>query len=169
MLIGNKDSLNQVEVLRSNKENKDLKIISYLRHNSRMSLTTISRKTRIPVTTIFDKLKKNEKKIIIKHTSLINFSLLGFNMKVNMLLNVDISDKVHIRDFLTNNKNINSIYRIGSEFDYMVEGIFRDMKESEDFIDFLKLKFNIKKIKSFYVVEDIKREDFLSSPEQILV
>jgi DNA-binding Lrp family transcriptional regulator len=35
----------------------DLKIISHLRKNSRESLTTLSRKTNIPVSTLFDKVK----------------------------------------------------------------------------------------------------------------
>ncbi|MBR9691938.1 winged helix-turn-helix transcriptional regulator, partial [Candidatus Woesearchaeota archaeon] len=68
---------------------KDLKIIAYLRQNARMPLTKMSRKTQIPVSTIFDRLKMNENSLIVKHTSLLDFSKLGYNTRANITLKVD--------------------------------------------------------------------------------
>ena len=48
-------------------KNKDLKIISYLRQNARMPLTKMSKKTQIPVSTIFDRLRTNEDDLIYKN------------------------------------------------------------------------------------------------------
>ena len=55
-------------------DNKDLLIISCLRENSRNNLTNISKMTGIPISTIFDWLKKYEGSIIKKHTALLSFS-----------------------------------------------------------------------------------------------
>jgi len=51
---------------------KDLIVISYLRQNARETLTRLSRKTHIPVSTIYDKLKLHEHNLITKYTSLLD-------------------------------------------------------------------------------------------------
>ena len=63
---------------------KDRQIISHLRNNARIPLTTMSKLTKIPVSTLFDRLKTNEDDIITKHTSLLDFAKLGYNARVNL-------------------------------------------------------------------------------------
>ena len=128
---------------------KDLKILSELRNNARMPLTKMSRKTQIPVSTIFDRLKLNEKDIIIKHTSLLDFNKLGFNTRANITLKVDKNDKETLKQHLMRHHQINSVYKINNGFDFMVEGIFKQIKDMEDFLEQLEQKFNIIDKKSF--------------------
>ncbi len=142
---------------------KDLKILSELRNNARMPLTKMSRKTQIPVSTIFDRLKLNEKDIIIKHTSLLDFNKLGFNTRANITLKVDKNDKETLKQHLMRHHQINSVYKINNGFDFMVEGIFKQIKDMEDFLEQLEQKFNIIDKKSFFIIEDIKREAFLTN------
>ena len=47
---------------------KDLLLLNSLRENSRKSLTSLSKQTKIPVSTLFDRLKLLEKEDIIRHT-----------------------------------------------------------------------------------------------------
>ena len=143
---------------------KDLKIIAHLREDSRMSLTTMSRKTNIPVSTIFDRLKANEDDLIIKHTTLINFEKLGFHTRANILIKVDRENRLNLKDYLTKHKNVNSVFRINNNFDYMFEAIFKNIKELEDFLENIDVKFNIQNKEVFYIIEDIKKESFLSEP-----
>jgi len=138
---------------------KDLKIISQLRTDARMSLTDMSRKINIPISTIFDRLKSND--FIVKHTSLLDFTNLGFT-KANIFLKVEREDKEALKEFLVKNNVVNSFYRINNGFDFMLECIFRQMKDLEEFNDLLESKFKIKETKSFFVIEDIKREMFLT-------
>ena len=106
---------------------KDLKILAYLRNDARMPLTKMSRKTNIPVSTIFDRLKLSENQLIIKHTSLINFSKLGYHTRANITLRVDKEDKEAVKEFLIKNHLVNSVYKINNGFDFMVEGIFKQI------------------------------------------
>ncbi len=48
----------------------DLSVLAKLRQNARERLTKMSRKTSIPVTTLYNKIKTLESSIVKKHTSL---------------------------------------------------------------------------------------------------
>ena len=147
---------------------KDLLIISHLRNNARMPLTKMSRKTQIPVSTIFDRLKLNENNLIVKHTSLLDFSKLGYNTRANIMLRVDRDDKEGLKEYLVKNQSVNSVYKVNNGFDFMVEGIFRQIKDMEEFLDNLENKFKIQDKRSFFIIEDLKKEAFMNNADLIL-
>ena len=146
---------------------KDLQIISYLRKNARIPLTKLSRKTNIPVSTIFDRLKANENEIIKRHTCLIDFAKLGYSIRANITFSVERDDKNSLRDFLVKHRSINSVYRVSGGYDFMVEGIFKQINNMDDFIDDVESQYKIKDKNSFFVIEELKKESFLSDPELI--
>ena len=143
---------------------KELLIMSYFRKNARLNLTKISRDTGVPVSTIYDKLKKYEGSVIKKHTALVDFQKLGYELRVNVLLKSSNSTKAELCSFLLKFPNINSLLRINNGFDFLAEGIFRNMAEVQSFYEKLE-KFNIQQIQEFFIIEDIKRESFLSDPD----
>lgn len=140
---------------------KDIVLMTFLRNNSRENLTRISRLTAIPVSTIFDKLKDYERELIRKHTTLIDFRKIGFDIKVNMMFKVTRDIRDEFRDFLMKNENINSIFKVNNGFDFLVEAIFRDMNDMQRFNELIE-KFNIEAKQEMFILEDIKREGFLS-------
>ncbi|MEM4637471.1 MAG: Lrp/AsnC family transcriptional regulator [Candidatus Woesearchaeota archaeon] len=140
---------------------KDLLLMTFLRNNARENLTKISRLTAIPVSTIFDRLKEFEKELIKKHTTLIDFKKIGFDIKVNMLIKVTKEQKNSLKDFLTKNENINSVFKVNNGFDFLIEAIFRDMNDLQRFIEMLE-RFDIENRQEIFILEDIKREGFLS-------
>lgn len=140
---------------------KDLLLMTFLRNNARENLTKISRITAIPVSTIFDRLKEFEKELIKKHTTLIDFKKIGFDIKVNMLIKVTKEQKNSLKDFLTKNENINSVFKVNNGFDFLIEAIFRDMNDLQRFIEMLE-RFDIENRQEIFILEDIKREGFLS-------
>lgn len=146
------------------KDNKFL-LLSHFRKNSRTSLTKISRSTNIPVSTIFDRLKAYENKLIKKHTILLDFAKLGYSARANALFQVDSCDKSDFKDYLLKSENVNSLYKINNGFDFFAELVFKNMKELEDFLDSLEEKYSLKQKVVFYVVEDLAREKFLTEPE----
>ena len=73
-------------------EPKTLQFLSCLRDNSREKLTEISKKTHIPISTLFDMLKEMQGNIITKHTVLLNFHGLGYQAHAQVFLKVD---KIH--------------------------------------------------------------------------
>ena len=145
----------------------DLLIISSLRQNARAKLTEMSRKTRIPVSTLFDRIKIHEGSIIQKHTALVNFEKLGYNTKSNIILKVKKEDRAAVREFLIKHKSVNSAFKINNGYDFSIEAIFRNIKEVEEFIELLDEKFRIKSKQVFYVIDELKKEEFLSNPKII--
>ncbi len=127
----------------------------------------MSKKTSIPVSTIFDRLKINEESIITKHTCLLDFNRLGYHTRANITFKVERDDKETLREYLINNPSVNSVYRINNGFDYMVEGIFRQIRDLEEFVDKVEQKFKIQEKKSYFIIEDLKRESFMSNPHLV--
>ncbi len=148
-------------------KDKDLKILAQLRCDARMSLTTMSKKIGVPVSTIFDRIRFNEDRIIAKHTTLLNFSNIGFNTRANIMLRVDRDDKDRIKDYLIKNNSVNSFYKINNGFNFLVECVFKEMKDAEEFIEELEKSFKIEEKKVCYIIEDIKREEFMSDSDLI--
>jgi DNA-binding Lrp family transcriptional regulator len=142
----------------------DLLIISSLRQNAREKLTEMSKKTRIPVSTIFDRIKMHEGNVIKKHTALVDFGKLGYNTRVNIILKVNKNDREAMKEFLMKHNSINSAFKINNGYDFLIEAIFSNIKEVEDFTDLLEEKFSIKAKQVFYVIDDLKKEEFLSNP-----
>jgi DNA-binding Lrp family transcriptional regulator len=140
---------------------KDIVLMSYFRSNARENLTRISRLTAMPVSTIFDKLKEFEKELIKKHTAIIDFKKLGFDIRINMLLKVPRESRETLKQFLIKNENINSVYRVNNGYDFLIEVIFRNMDDMQKFTDCLE-KFRLEEIKEMFVLEDLKREGFLA-------
>ncbi len=144
---------------------KDLLILAELRSNARETLTEISKRTSVPISTIFDKIRSYQGNLITKHTTLIDFSKLGFNARANIMVKVDRDAREEAKKFLMNNFNVNSVYKISNGFDFMIEGIFKNVKDVEDFIDTLSGRFKLEQVQVYYVVEDIKKEDFMNHRE----
>ena len=143
----------------------DFLFLTLLRQNSRQTLTNISKKTKIPISTLYEKLKNHEKSFILKHTTLIDFNKLGYHCKAKIMLSLPKDDRDRIRGFLKEHSQVNSLFKINNGYDFLAEGVFENVKDLEDFIEELEEKFNIRDKKVFYVIEDVKRESFLARPE----
>jgi DNA-binding Lrp family transcriptional regulator len=140
---------------------KDMLILSYIRQNARQRLTSISRRTHIPVTTIYDNVRKYEKSFILKHASIIDFRKIGFSTKMNIALKAG-SNRSELLSYLQEHPNMNSLYRLDSEYDLLAELVFRDNKEANEFVDNIRKRFQIEKSIVLNVTDDLKREEFLS-------
>ncbi|MBN2053163.1 Lrp/AsnC family transcriptional regulator [Candidatus Woesearchaeota archaeon] len=146
-------------------KSSDLKLISYLRKNSRQTLTEISKLTRIPISTLYDKLKVHEHSVILKHTTLLDFARLGFNCRANILLKGSKEDRDKLGSYLKAHPAVNNLYKINNGYDYLVEGVFIHVKDLEDFMEELEKAFALNEKKTHYVIEDLKREEFV--PEAV--
>ncbi|MGV8171872.1 MAG: Lrp/AsnC family transcriptional regulator [Candidatus Woesearchaeota archaeon] len=143
------------------KTRKDMLLITFFRKNARENLTHISKATHIPVSTIFDKLNVFEKGLIQKHTALVDFKKLGFDIRINILFKISKESRDDFKKFLMGNEHINSIFRVNNGYDYMIEAIFKDMADLQEFTEQLD-RFNIEAKQELFVLEDLKRESFLS-------
>ncbi len=141
----------------------DMKIIQEIRGNSRMNLTTISRRTGIPVSTIFDRLKRHEDKLVKKFTAIVDFAELGYPIKANIFLKVPQQTMEGAKTHLLCHEQVNNLYRVNNGYNLAVEGVFRDMKEMEDFIANLEHKYGVTEKFVFHIIEEIAREKTMST------
>lgn len=148
---------------------RDLTVLSALRQNSRTSLTKMSKMTRVPVSTLYDKLKQYERNIIKKHTAIIDFAKLGYNTRATVLIKVERKQREKVQEYLEDCRNINTIYKINNGFDYLIELVFMHIKEMEDFMENLGAAFKILHQETYYVIDDVKKEDFMSNPKATLI
>lgn len=143
---------------------KDALFISYLRQNARETLTNLSKKTKIPVSTLHDRLRYNQDAYINKHTTLLNFNKLGFSTLVKFFIKLEKDSRMQFQEFITKHEAVNSLYRINNGFDYMMDLIFSNMDELEAFLDQIEDRFNIQDKKMHFVIREEFREKFLTNP-----
>ena len=143
---------------------RDEKLLQALRNNARMSLTKMSRLTKIPVSTLFDRLKAHEKSIILKHTTLLDFSQLGFDTKAQFLIKTENAKREQFKHYLRSLANVNSIYRLSNGFDFLVEGVFASTREVDEFKKTLENSFAIE-CNTHFVAEDVMREGFYAKSQ----
>ncbi len=141
--------------------NKELILVSNLRKNCRETLTKMSKSTGIPVSTLFDMLRKTDK--IRKHTCIPYFSRLGYGVKAFISISVDVADRAKLKEHLLTHPNLNSLFKINNGYDYMAEIICKSLHELEMISDALDLEFTVQKKAINYIIEDIAREEFFSN------
>lgn len=71
-------------------DEKDKQILEVLRKNSRLSTKQIAKKTDIPITTVFNRIKNLEKNKVIKgYTCILDKKKLGRGVSANILININ--------------------------------------------------------------------------------
>lgn len=149
-------------------EPKKMKLISELRKNSRQKLTDISTKSNIPISTLFDMMNNLEKEGIIEHKSLVNFEKIGYPFQVIFAIKTSKEERGHLKQYLAGHSRVNNIFQINSEYDYLIDAIFKNQKEIQDFIDELEAKNTILKKTIFSVIDTIQRESFLTKEDHFM-
>ena len=143
---------------------EDIVVLSYLRNNARELLTRISKATQIPVSTLYDRIKGYEKSFIKRQTVLLDYEKLGFSVRTKMAIKVPVQKKDALREHLMKNFSVNSLYKINNGYDFLVEGVFRNMAQAENFVEELETLFNTRSVDVYYLLDEIKHEAFLSNP-----
>ncbi|MBD3164542.1 hypothetical protein GF323_05030 [Candidatus Woesearchaeota archaeon] len=141
---------------------KDAQILSHLRNNARKKVTHISNDLEIPVTTIYDKIRAHEKRFVKKHVTLLDFPSLGMHARANLAIRVDKDIKPQLQSFLMQHPNVNSLSKVNFNSDFLAEVVFPNMIHIEDFVDSLEKKFKINNIQVYSIIDDLKKEDFLT-------
>lgn len=146
---------------------KQVLLLTELRKNARQSLTKMGNSVNMPISTVYDKIKANSDDVITKYTCILDFARLGFSCRAQIILKVRKDEKEEMREHLLKSWNVNSVYRINNGYDFLVETVFKDLREADDFIERLESRFKIREKKIYYIMEDIARERFLTEPVHV--
>lgn len=141
--------------------NREKILLEGLRQDNDNDILSIAKNNNIPKSTMFNLYKKLEKNKILKKSVLVDFDKIGYPIKLFFLLKVSIKEKTKLRIYLRNNINVNSLYMLGSEFDFLIEGIFENFREAYEFELELSENFTILNKSVLNVIEDISKEAFL--------
>lgn len=137
---------------------KHLQLLSHLRENSREKLTTISKKTNIPISTLFDQLKILQEEIITRNTVLIDFSKLGYHTRAQVILKASPEQKEKLKQHLLLHPQVNTVYKVNSGYDFIIETVHKNIKELDHFLEQLHLQFKVEERQIHYLIDELKRE-----------
>lgn len=142
----------------------DIHIITQLRINGRMPLTEIASKTKLPVSTVHDRLKQYKRKKWLKFSAMPAYEKIGFSTRAYILLSVEPAEKEQLFKHLTGHTNVNSLFRINNGWNVIMECIFKNMPAMENFVEKLESTFHIKQKEVHYILEELKSEGFMTNP-----
>lgn len=142
---------------------RELSLISHLRRDGRITLTSLSRQTGLPISTVYEKLKSFKSEGLVRITSLVDFAKLGFSARVMIAMKVEREVREQFEEYLTKHFQVNTVLRINNGFTFLVDFIFRDMREAEDFLEDMDQRFKLRNKMVFYIIGEVKREAFLSA------
>ena len=103
---------------------KEKEILSYLREGV-VNISKIARELQLPVSTVSDRIKRLETKYVLKRSSLLDYSKVGCHSNSILVIKVESTNKKAFFDFLKKQKCVNSLYRTNSNFDFLVEVVFK--------------------------------------------
>lgn len=144
----------------------ELDILKLLRKDARMSLKEMSDKTGVPISTVYEKLRAFKPDIVHQYTALINFRELGFPIQIYFLFKTKKENKEDVFHFLSQHGRLNSIYKINNGYDFLCQAYFETMHIAEECFFQLEERFGISKMQSFYILEELKKEDFFSGMQR---
>jgi len=141
---------------------KDTQILTVLKDNAKLTTSQISKLTRIPITTIHNRIKKLEKERIIKNYTLnLDYEKLGKPLKAYILVSVTpLSHKKlsqeDIGKKIKSYENVETVDIVTGATDLLVQVRAENMKELNQFItNKLRNIEDIDKTETMMVLEEI--------------
>jgi Lrp/AsnC family leucine-responsive transcriptional regulator len=139
---------------------KDQEIIKLMRAGKRLNISEIARQLNLPISTVNDRIKKIEERYILKRTSILDYPKLGFNAHAKLAIRIYHGQKQAFLDFLKSQDCVNSIYHIDSNYDFLIEVVFKDTVELKHWIDAVQSDFSAD-VSIFQIIKIEERERFI--------
>ena len=123
----------------------DVKIITALLGNSKISYRKLARKLGVSVATIINRVGRLEKeKIIEGYTTSLDYEKLGYDVKVIIEVRVSRGKLFEVETKIANHPNVAAVFDVTGAFDSMIIANFKTRSEMDKFL---------KKIQSYEFVE----------------
>jgi DNA-binding Lrp family transcriptional regulator len=142
------------------------KILAVLRNNSRERIKNISRKVGKEIDEITHFLKGNSH-CITKYTALLDYAKLGYDVRVFFVLSISKKEKEEVLRYLSYHDSVNSLFKINNGFDFMVECVFKNMKECNSFLEAFEARFLVYRKEDYFILDSLREQKFLSNPNLV--
>jgi Lrp/AsnC family leucine-responsive transcriptional regulator len=140
---------------------KDREIMRRLRKNARVSLTDVAADIGMPTSTVYDRVRRAEKRIVHKHSTLLDFAKMGYNGRTTVAFKLSASSVQPALQALKACPNVNTLYRVDHGYDLLAEFVFQNLAELHNFLDEFSQKHQVVNQQLFTIIDDIKREEFV--------
>jgi DNA-binding Lrp family transcriptional regulator len=138
----------------------DLRIISVIQEDSRLSYNKIASKLRISVGTAYNRIKSLEERGVLKgYTVLIDMDKVGYNLTALILIQAEGKHLLDVENEIAKMNNVVSVYDITGDFDIAVIARFKDRDSLNRFIKSLIGLPHVKRTVT-NVVLNVVKEDF---------
>jgi len=137
----------------------DLKIISLLQEDSRLSFNKIASKLGISVGTAFNRIKSLEEKGVLKgYTVLVDPAKLGYTMTALVLIQAEGAHLSDVESEIAKIDNVVSVYDITGDFDVAVIARFMDRTSLNEFIKKLLAAPYVKRTVTNIILNVVKED-----------
>jgi DNA-binding Lrp family transcriptional regulator len=142
-------------------DSTDLKIIRILQDDAKRNVKEIAASLNMSKTPIYERIKRLEKEgIISKYVAIVDKKKLTNAMVVFCSVSLDVQKREELHKFneaIIKIPEVVECYLMGGAFDYMLKVIVSDLEAYHIFSsDKLAALPNIKQIKSFFVLNEVK-------------
>jgi len=138
----------------------DLRIISAIQEDSRLSYNKIASKLGISVGTVYNRIKSLEERGVLKgYTVLIDMDKVGYNLTALILIQAEGKHLLDVENEIAKMNNVVSVYDITGDFDIAVIARFKDRDSLNRFIKSLIGLPYVKRTVT-NVVLNVVKEDF---------
>jgi len=138
----------------------DMKIISLLQEDSRLSFNKIAQKLGISVGTALNRVKSLEDKGVLKgYTAIVDPNKVGYGLTAVILIQAEGKHLSNVEEEVAKINNVISVYDVTGDFDFVVIARFKDRESLNAFIKHLLTVPYIKRTVTNVALNVIK-EDF---------
>jgi len=135
-------------------------IIKRLRRGKRVNISAIARELGLPISTVADRIRKIDEKYVVKRSSLLDYSKMGYVSNHIIAIRTKPEEKERMLNFLKQQGCVNSIFHTNSNFSFLIEVVFRENFEFINWIEKMRAEFPIE-MQSFQILKVEDKERFL--------
>lgn len=141
----------------------DIKIISLLQKNARLSFREIARELDVAVGTVYNRIKKLEENGVIKgYAPVLDYEKLGFGLTALIGVKAQGRKIQEIERKIAEKSRAMMVYDITGEFDIFVIAKFRDREDMNRFVKWLLSLDGVEKTNTSVAMQVVKEEPRLA-------
>ncbi|MBR9681770.1 MAG: Lrp/AsnC family transcriptional regulator [Candidatus Altiarchaeota archaeon] len=119
-------------------DKKDVKIVQLLLVDGRIKLKAIAKKLGLPITTVYNRLKRLEKEGVMKIRAILDWKKIGYGIEAYIFINIDTASKRVNQEKLSFElaklPGVLSVSVVTGSRDMVVRAVARDMDELSELI-----------------------------------
>ncbi len=137
----------------------DLRILSLLQKNARLSYREIARVLKVAVGTVYNRIKRMEEEGVIKgFAPLLDYERLGFGLTAVIGVKANGRKIIEIEHELAKEDSVLLVYDITGEYDIFVVAKFRDRADMNRFVKWLLSLDGVEKTNTSVAMQVVKEE-----------